>query len=104
MGFFCRRWLPCGKCYHLITLRLDTALIDDVGRTYVVGGVVQTRKPRQALPESLGCLFLVVAWPLAKLTFLAREALLLPISCSFGSISISLSCMLILQVSWFFNL
>ena len=41
MGSFCRRWLPRGKCCHLITLRLDTTLIDDVGRTCTVGGVVQ---------------------------------------------------------------
>ena len=36
---------------HLITLRLDTALIDDVGRTCVVGGVVQAP---QALAGAAG--------------------------------------------------
>ena len=53
MGFFYRRWLPCGKGCHLITLRLDTALIDDVGRTRVVGGVVQApQAPAGAAGES----------------------------------------------------
>ena len=46
VGFFRRRWLPCGKCCHLITLRLDTALIDDVGRTCAVGGVDQAPQAR----------------------------------------------------------
>ena len=53
VGFFCRRWLPCGKCCHLITLRLDTALIDDVGCTCAVGGVVQApQAPAGAAGES----------------------------------------------------
>ena len=53
MGFFCRRWPPCGKCCHLITLRLDTALIDDVGRTCMVGRVVQApQAPAGAAGES----------------------------------------------------
>ena len=46
MGFYYRRWLPCGKCCHLITLRLDTALIDNVGRTCAVGGVDQAPQAR----------------------------------------------------------
>ena len=53
MGFFYRRWLPCGKCFHLITLWLYTALIDDVGRSCVVGGVVQApQAPAGAAGES----------------------------------------------------
>ena len=104
MGFFCRRWLPSGKCFHLITLRLGTALIDDVGRTCMVAGVIQAlRAPAGAAGES---------WLLASGGGLApcRAHLpgeggpALPISCSFGSILISLSCMLVLQVSWPFDL
>ena len=38
---------------HLVTLRLDTALIDDVGRTCAVGGVVQApQAPTGAAGES----------------------------------------------------
>ena len=86
---------------HLIILRLDTALIDDVGRAWVVGGVVQPREPRQTLPGSLDCLLLVVASPLAALACPVREALLLPISCSSGLILALLICMLVLRISWF---
>ena len=54
VGFFCRRWLPCGECCHLITLRLDTVLIHDVGRSCLVGGVVQApQAPAGAAGESL---------------------------------------------------
>ena len=62
------------------------------------------REPRLALLGSLDYLLLVVASPLAKLACSAREALLLPISCSFGSILVYMSCMLALQISWFFDL
>ena len=62
------------------------------------------REPRQVPPGSLCCLLLVVALPLAGLTYPTREAPLLLISYSLGSILVPLSCMLVFQISWFFNL
>ena len=61
------------------------------------------REPWQALPGNLDCLLLVVASPLAALACPVREALLLPISCSSGLILVSLSYMLVLQISWVCN-
>ena len=62
------------------------------------------RDPPQTLPGCLGCLLLVVAFPLAGLACPAREALLLPISSSSCLILFPLNCMLVLQISWSFNL
>ena len=86
---------------HLITLRLDTALIDDVGRAWVVGGVVQPREPRQTLPGSLDRSLLVVALPLAGLACPAREAFLLVVSCFSGLILVLFICMLVFRRSCF---
>ena len=42
-----------GECCHLITLRTDTALIEDMGHTCVVDGVVQApQAPADAAGES----------------------------------------------------
>ena len=104
VGFFCRSWLPCGKCCHLIILRFDTALIDNVGRTCVVGGVFQA--PQAPGRRCRGVLVACFWWwpgPLPGSPAQQGRPFLLPISFSFGSISISLSCMLVLQVSWSFN-
>ena len=54
---------------HLIILRLDTALIDDVGCGKVVGEVIWLREPWQALPGRMGPLLLGVALPLAGLAY-----------------------------------
>ena len=100
---FIRNGCHVANGYHLIILRLDTALIDNVVVLEWLAGWFSPREPRQALPGSLDCLPLVVASPLAGLACPAREALLLPISCSSGLILALLSCMLVLDISWFFN-
>ena len=84
---------------HLITLRLDTALIDDVGRGGVVVRWFRLREPRQALPGCFGCLLLGVASPLAGLACPAREAFPLTISCFLGSFLASLICVLVPRIS-----
>ena len=61
-------------------------------------------EPQQTLPGCLGRLLLAVALPLAGLAYPAREALRLRMPCFSGSVLVSLSCMLILQTPWFFNL
>ena len=61
-------------------------------------------EPWQALPGSLDCLLLVVALPLAGLACPTREALLLPMPYFSSSALVSLSCMLVLPIPWFFNL
>ena len=86
--------------FHLVTLRLDTALIDDVGRGRVVGEVVRpSRVPVDPTETSWTSSF--VGDPvLVELACPARGALL-PVASCFSSLTlVLLICMLVLQSSW----
>ena len=85
---------------HLVTLRLDTALIDDVGRDGVVGEVVFAFvSPNRPYRDVLDVLFRGGS-ALAKLVCPAREVFLLVVSCFSRLTLILLICMLVLQRSW----
>ena len=86
---------------HLITLRLDIALIDDVGRGEVVDEVfLASVSPGRPCRDVLGAFF----WGdpvLGELACSAMEAFLLVVSCFSGLTLVVLICMLVLRCSWF---
>ena len=86
---------------HLVTLQLDTALIDDVGRGGVVGEVVLPSQVR-AGPAGMPWMSSSGGGPvLVELACPTREAFLLVVSCFSGLILVLLMCMLVLLSSWF---
>ena len=85
---------------HLVTLRLDTALIDDVGCGGAVDEVVlPPRVP--ANPVGTSWMFSFGGDPaLIELVDLVREVFLLVVSCFSGLTLVLLICMLVLRRSW----